>query len=142
MPDRLNDLLEASHEGITEFDFEGKKTPCIIFEEGRFDSILREVAGKPIHVETDLNILQDGLGHVFVEMSLVFSKGDFAEKILINANKHLGFFELLAETSILCISSPKASMGVDNVFMIQLPRRARIGGALNLIRDGLENRPN
>ncbi len=137
MSDELQSLLDRVHEGITIFDFDGKKTPCILFEEQKFDSILQRVAGQPLSVDTDLNILQDGLGHVFVEIILTFSKGGFVEKVLVNANESLDFFTLLAKTSIIALSSPKSQFGQDNVFMIQLPRPEKASDALEIIQNGL-----
>lgn len=138
MSDELNKLLEQVHDGITIFDFDGRPVPCIIFEEKKYDEILSKVAGKPLSVNTDLNILQDGLGHVFVEVMLTFSQGGIAEKILVNANKDLLFFESLAKTSMLAISSPKSSYGKDNVFMIQLPKPEKAEDALEIIKNGLK----
>lgn len=137
MPDDLDALLERTHDGITTFDFDGRQTPCIIFGEEEFDSIMQKVAGRALSIDTDLNILQDGLGHVFVEIVLAFSHGGFVEKILVNAGEHLGFFELLADTSILALSSPGSRFGRDSVFMIQLPRPERAANALDVIRRGL-----
>jgi hypothetical protein len=94
MSEELNNLLKQVHEGITIFDFDGKPVPCIIFEEKKYDEILSKVAGKALSINTDLNILQDGLGHVFVEIVLTFSEGGIEEKILINANKDILFFVL------------------------------------------------
>ena len=79
---------------------------------------LNKVAGKPLSVDTNLNILQDGLGHVFVEMLLTFSYGGINEKILINANENLEFFESLAENTMLPIASVSHP---EKIFMIQLP---------------------
>ena len=137
MSDELQKLLDQVHDGITILDFDGKPVPCIIFEEKKYDDILSKVSGKPLSVNTDLNILQDGLGHVFVEIILTFSEGGFVEKILINANKDISFFESLAKTSMLAISSPKASYGKDNVFMIQLPKQEKAEDALDIIKNGL-----
>ena len=69
----LNELLKNSHKDLSVEDFEGKNVPCIGFEGQKFDDMLNKVAGKPLSVDTNLNILQDGLGHVFVEMSLTLS---------------------------------------------------------------------
>ena len=66
--------------------------------------MLNKIAGKPLSVDTNLNILQDGLGHVFVEMLLTFSHGGINEKILVNANENLEFFESLA-SNIPCLLS-------------------------------------
>ncbi len=137
MSSELKKLLGEVHEGITIFDFDGKPVPCIIFEEKKYDDIISKVSGKALSIDTDLNILQDGLGHVFVEIVLTFSEGGFVEKILVNANTDILFFESLAQTTMLAISSPKSSYGKDNVFMIQLPRPDKARDALKIIKDGL-----
>ena len=138
MSEELKKLLQQVHEGITIFDFDGKPVPCIIFEEKKYDELLSKVAGRPLSINTDLNILQDGKGHVFVEIVLTFSQGEIEEKILINANKDIKFFESLAKTSMLALSSPKSSYGKDNVFMIQLPKPEKAEDALEIIRKGLK----
>jgi hypothetical protein len=138
MSEELRKLLQQVHEGITIFDFDGKPVPCIIFEEKKYDEILSKVAGKALSINTDLNILQDGVGHVFVEIALTFSQGGFVEKILVNANKDILFFESLAKTSMLALSSPKSSYGKDNVFMIQLPKPEKAEDALEIIERGLK----
>lgn len=139
MSDELEKLIAQSHEDVTIFDFEGNEVPCIILEEKKYDEILSKVAGKPLSINTDLNILQDGLGHVFVEIVLTFSEGGIVEKLMINANKHLIFFQSLAKTAMLALSSPKSNYGKDNVFMIQLPRPEKAEGALEIIEKGLQN---
>ena len=135
----MKKLLEQVHEGITTFDYNSTKIPCIILSEKRFDEMMQKVAGKPISVDTNLNILQDGLGHVFVEVLLTFSDGGINEKILLNANTSMEFFELLAKTSMLAISSPHSEIGKDNVFMIQLPRPEKATNALEIIKRGIES---
>ena len=137
MSEELKKLLDSSHEEITIFDFDGKLVPCIVLEEKKYDDILTKVAGKSLAIDTDLNILQDGLGHVFVEVVLSFSQADIQEKILINANKHLEFFQSLAKTTMLSLSSPKSTYGKDNVFMIQLPKPEKAHEALQIIENGL-----
>lgn len=138
MSEELKKLLQQVHQGITIFDFDGKPVPCIIFEEKKYDEILSKVAGKALSINTDLNILQDGMGHVFVEIVLTFSQGGIEEKILVNANKDILFFESLAKTSMLALSSPKSSCGKDNVFMIQLPKPEKAEDALEIIENGLK----
>lgn len=138
MPEELKKLLQQVHNGITIFDFDGKSVPCIILEERKYDELLSKVAGKSLSIDTDLNILQDGLGHVFVEVTFTFSQGGIVEKILINANKDILFFQSLAKTSMLAISSPKSSYGKDNVFMIQLPKPEKAEDALKIIERGLK----
>ena len=138
MADELEKLLEKVHSGISVFDFDGKPVPCIILEEKKYDELLSKIAGKPTSINTDLNILQDGLGHVFVEVLLTFSQGGIVEKILVNANKDLDFFQSLAKTSMLALSSPKSTYGKDNVFMIQLPKPEKAHDALEIIEKGLK----
>jgi len=138
MPEELKKLLQQVHNEITIFDFDGKSVPCIILEERKYDELLSKIAGKSLSIDTDLNILQDGKGHVFVEVTFTFSQGGIVEKILINANKDILFFQSLAKTSMLAISSPKSSYGKDNVFMIQLPKPEKAEDALRIIERGLK----
>ena len=135
--EELEKFLSERHKEVTLFDFEGKKVPCIVLDEKKFDNIMKNIAGKPVSVETNLNILQDGLGHVFVRITLQFSQGDIEEKFLIYANENVEFFEALAETTMLTLSSPNSQIGSTNVFMIQLPKPERAQNALEIIRKGL-----
>lgn len=137
MSDELKRFLDQAHQGITTFDFDGKETPCIEIDEKKYDEMLSKVAGQSLSINTDLNILQDGLGNAFVEVTLTFSVGNIVEKFLIDAKTHLGFFEALAKTSMLALSSPKSNYGKDNVFMIQLPRPEKAQDALDIIRNAL-----
>ena len=137
MSDELKRLLDSVHSGITVFNFDGKETPCIIIEEKKYDEMLSKIAGQSLSINTDLNILQDGLGNVFVEIVLTFSKGNIVEKFLVNAKTDLIFFESLAKTSMLALSSPKSHYGKDNVFMIQLPRPEKAQDALEIIQNAL-----
>ncbi len=134
----LNELLKNSHKDLSVEDFEGKNVPCIGFEGKKFDDMLSKVAGKPLSVDTNLNIKQDGLGHVFVEMSLTFSEGGINEKILINANENLEFFESLAKNTMLAIASVDHP---EKIFMIQLPKPEKTNEALEIIKNGLANTP-
>jgi len=137
MSEELKKFLEQVHPGITTFDFDGKETPCIELDEKKYDEMLSKVAGQSLSINTDLNILQDGLGNAFVEVTLTFSKGNIVEKFLVNAKTDLAFFEALAKTSMLALSSPKSNYGKDNVFMIQLPRPEKAQDALDIIQDAL-----
>ena len=134
----LNGFLKNSHKDLSVEDFEGKQVPCIGFEGRKFDDMLNKVAGKPLSVDTNLNILQDGLGHVFVEMLLTFSHGGINEKILVNANEHLEFFESLAKNTMLAIASVNHP---EKIFMIQLPKPEKTHEALEIIKTGLANKP-
>ena len=132
----LNEFLKNSHKDLSVEDFEGKKVPCIGFEGQKFDDMLNKVAGKSLSVDTNLNILQDGLGHVFVEMLLTFSHGGINEKILVNANEHLEFFESLAKNTMIAIASVNHP---EKIFMIQLPKPEKTYEALEIIKNGLAN---
>jgi len=132
----LNEFLKNSHKDLSVEDFEGKQVPCIGFEGQKFDDMLNKVAGKSLSVDTNLNILQDGLGHVFVEMLLTFSHGGINEKILVNANEHLEFFESLAKNTMLAIASVDHP---EKIFMIQLPKPEKTYEALEIIKNGLAN---
>jgi len=132
----LKELLKNSHKDLSVENFEGKQVPCIGFEGQKFDDMLNKVAGKPLSVDTNLNILQDGLGHVFVEMLLTFSHGGINEKILVNANEHLEFFESLAKNTMLAIASVDHP---EKIFMIQLPKPEKTYEALEIIKNGLAN---
>ena len=46
------------------------------------------------------------------------------------------FFELLAKTTMLALSSPP-EIGKENIFMIQLPRPEKAVNALEIIKKGL-----
>ena len=137
MSDELKKLLEQVHDGITTFNFDGKETPCIVIEEKKYDGLLSRVAGQSLSINTDLNILQDGLGNVFVEIVLSFSVGNLTEKFLVNAKEDVAFFESLANTSMLALSSPNSDYGKENVFMIQLPKPEKAHDALEIIKNAL-----
>ncbi len=130
----LDELLNNSHKDLSVEDFEGKRIPCIGFEGQKFYDMLNKVSGKPLSVDTNLNILQDGLGHVFVEILLTFSHGGINEKIIVNANENVEFFESLAENTMIAIASVDQP---EKIFMIQLPKPERTREALEIIRDGL-----
>ena len=134
----LDKLLSERHKDFNLFDLDGKKVQCIILDEKKFDEMMRKIAGRPVSVDTNLHILQDGLGHVFVNMELNFSQGGIQEKILLYANESLQFFEALADTSMLAFSSPHSQYGNSNVFMIRLPKAERTMNALEIIKKGLK----
>ena len=136
--DEITKLLEKVHNSITVFNYNSNNVPCIILTERRFSEIMNAIAGKPVSVDTNLNILQNGVGNVFVEVTLDFSDGDIHEKILLYANESLDFFESLAKTSMLALSSPHSQVGQENVFMIQLPRPEKATNALDVIKRGLK----
>jgi len=137
MSDELKRMQDQTHDGITTFDFEGKETPCIVIDGKKYGEIRAKIEGQPFSVNTDLNILQDGLGNVFVEVILTFSIGNISEKFLIDAKTELQFFDALAKTSMLVLNSPKSQYGKDNVIAIQLPRPEKAHDALEIIKTAL-----
>jgi hypothetical protein len=138
LDDEMKELMGRVHESITIFNYKDEKIPCIVLSEKRFSEILQKTAGKAISINTDLNILDNKQGNVFVEISLEFSEGDIHEKILLYANKSLEFFESLAKTSMIAISSPQSQVDGKNVFMIQLPKPEKAINALDLIKRGIK----
>ena len=137
--DELEKLLSKIHNDISIQDFDGKQIPCIEFTQERFDNIISCISGKPLSVDTNLNILQDGLGHVFVEILLTFSIGGLSEKVLVDASKNLDFFYVLSQNGILSIASKDTP---EKVFMIQLPKPEKVQDALRIINDGLSKSTN
>ena len=139
--EEMKQMLERTHNDIDIFDFNGKNIPRIMLPDRRFDEIMAKIHGKPISVNTNLNILHDGLGHVFVEVSLDFSYGDIHEEFLIYANEYLEFFESLADTTMIALSPPQHSeVNQDKIFMVQLPKPERAINALDIIKNGLQKK--
>ena len=119
----MEKLLERVYKDIDIFDFNGQDVPRIILTDRKFDDIMSRIQGKPVSVNTNLNILQDGLGHVFVEILLEFSHGEIHEEFLIYANESIEFFESLASTTMFALSPPNYSeVNQDKIFMVQLPK--------------------
>jgi len=139
--EEMKQMLERTHKDLDIFDIDGKNVPRIMLSDRRFDEIMAKIYGKPVSVNTNLNILQDGIGHVFVEVSLDFSYGDIHEEFLIYANEYLEFFESLADTTMLALSPPQHSeVNQDKIFMVQLPKPERAINALDIIKNGLRKK--
>jgi len=139
----MEKLLERVHNDIDTFDFNGKNVPRIILTDRKFDDLMSKIQGKPISVNTNLNILQDGLGHVFVEITLDFSYGEIHEEFLVYANESLEFFESLANTTMFALSPPNYSeVNQDKIFMVQLPKPEKAIEAIDIIKNGLRKKSN
>ena len=137
----MEKLLERVHKDIDTFDFNGQSVPRIILTDRRFDDIMSKIQGKPVSVNTNLNILQDGLGHVFVEILLDFSYGEIHEEFLIYANESIEFFESLAKTTMFALSPPNYSeVNQDKIFMVQLPKPEKALEAIDIINNGLSKK--
>ena len=139
----MEKLLERVHNDIDIFDFNGKNVPRIILTDRKFDDLMSKIQGKPVSVNTNLNILQDGLGHVFVEITLDFSYGEIHEEFLVYANESLEFFESLVNTTMFALSPPNYSeVNQDKIFMVQLPKPERAIEAIDIIKNGLRKKTN
>ena len=137
----MEQLLERVYKDIDIFDFNGKSVPRIILTDRKFDDMMSKIQGKAVSVNTNLNILQDGLGHVFVEIMLDFSYGEIHEEFLIYANESLEFFESLASTTMFALSPPSYSeVNQDKVFMVQLPKPEKAIEAIEIIQNGLSKK--
>ena len=137
----MEKLLERVYKDIDTFDFNGQNVPRIILTDRRFDDIMSKIQGKPVSVNTNLNILQDGLGHVFVEIMLDFSDGEIHEEFLIYANESIEFFESLAKTTMFALSPPNYSeVNQDKIFMVQLPKPEKALEAIDIINSGLSKK--
>ena len=137
----MEKLLERVYKDIDIFDFNGQSVPRIILTDRKFDDIMSRIQGKPVSVNTNLNILQDGLGHVFVEIMLDFSHGEIHEEFLIYANESIEFFESLAKTTMFALSPPNYSeVNQDKIFMVQLPKPEKALEAIDIIKNGLSKK--
>ena len=137
----MEKLLERVYKDIDIFDFNGQSVPRIILTDRRFDEIMSEIEGKQVSVNTNLNILQDGLGHVFVEIMLDFSHGEIHEEFLIYANESIEFFESLAKTTMFALSPPNYSeVNQDKIFMVQLPKPEKAIEAIDIIKNGISKK--
>ena len=137
----MEKLLERVYKDTDIFDFNGQSVPRIILTDRRFDEIMSKIHGKPVSVNTNLNILQDGLGHVFVEIMLDFSHGEIHEEFLIYANESIEFFESLAKTTMFALSPPNYSeVNQDKIFMVQLPKPEKAIEAIDIIKNGISKK--
>ena len=137
----MEQLLERVYKDIDIFDFNGQDVPRIILDDRKFDDIMSKIQGKPVSVDTNLNILQDGSGHVFVEIVLDFSYGEIHEEFLIYANESISFFESLSKTTMFALSPPNYSeVNQDKIFMVQLPKPEKAIEAIDIIKNGLSQK--
>ena len=139
--EEMEKLLERVYKDIDIFDFNGQDVPRIILNDRKFDDIMSRIQGRPVSVNTNLNILQDGLGHVFVEILLDFSSVEIHEEFLIYANESIEFFESLAKTTMFALSPPNYSeVNQDKIFMVQLPKPEKALEAIDIINNGLSKK--
>lgn len=139
VPDGMDEMVAKAHGDLGTFDMDGTDVPLILFDAARFHDVMgwyRTSAdmGRGSSIKTDLNIMQDYVGHVFVETVLTFSTGEIL-KVLINANQNLKFFKDLASSGVLALG--QSDGGAEGFFMIQLPQLQKAQDALKMIEDGL-----
>ena len=136
MTNELERLLAEVHDEISVFEFDGKNVPCIIIKTNEYRQMISDIAGVALSIDTDLNILHDGLGNVFTRIVFTFSKGGIIKEYLVDAKRNLDFFETLAKTSMLALCTNPRDME-NNIFMIQLPRQDKIQDVLEIIHKAL-----
>jgi hypothetical protein len=131
----FEDLMRSVHkDGITLFEYDQMKIPCILLKNERFGEISKAFYGKPLVVDSNLNVLHDDRKNVFVEIVLSFSAVGIEEKVLLYANDSLEFFQHLAETGIIGLAPISFSGTEANILMVQLPRKEAVEDALEIIQ--------
>lgn len=139
VPHSFDDLLNSVHkEGVTLFDYNDMKVPCIVLKNQRFFEIAKAFYGKPLVVDSTLNVLHDDRKHVFVEIDLKFSTVGMEEQILLYANENLEFFEHLAQSAIIALVPESVESTEANILMVQLPRKDAIEKAVEMIKSYLK----
>ncbi len=139
LPVSFDDLLNSVHkEGVTLFDYNNMKIPCIVLKNERFYEISRAFYGKPLAVDSTLNVLHDDRKHVFVEIDLQFSTVGMEEQVLLYANENLEFFEHLAHSAIIALVPESVESTDANILMVQLPRKDTIEKAVEMITSYLK----
>lgn len=130
-------LLAMSHDNLGTVSMKEDTVPVIIFDGAEFENLEgwnREASGKQgiTTIMTDLNILRDFKGNVFVEVMLSL-EDDKTLKVLISANRHLSFFKALASSGMLALGTE----GCERLITIQLPQPHKAKDALDIIEAGL-----
>ena len=136
-------MLAMSHDKLGSIPMMGNTVPVIIFDRDEFNNLairnrgvsgMDEEPGKQgtITIMTNMNILRDFKGNVFVEVILDFEDGKTL-KVLISANRHLSFFKNLASSGMLALATEE----YESVITIQLPQQDKAEEALDIIEAGL-----
>lgn len=137
--------------------------PCITVDERRYARLADAIKGRAVSIDTNLNIFHDDARRVFVEIVLDVPinsaagdgdggarycdgsasdtvdgsarAGTMQERFILNARRHLPFFEALARSSMIAFDAASHhGRESDSVVMIQLPNPGRIEHALDIIR--------
>lgn len=147
--DEMKKYLALCHEdlGTTEMgstvESQGIMVPLIRLEPGFYDFIQQTKnqisKGHGVLIDCNLNVRYNDLGDVFVEVLLQSEAVSEPStiQVLIHANRHLDFFELLAETGVLSVVSPENK---GEFLLIQLPHKEKAVIALDIIKETLLRR--
>jgi len=123
-----------------------QSVPCIMLDDSVYDWFVQRFSARHNIADITLNVFDDMCGHVFVEIKLEFpattdDRDDAGvEVFMIDARRHVKFFEDMVASSMLAFNRLKQKMlsSTDgNMVMIQLPSRERNEYALELIHKGL-----
>jgi hypothetical protein len=136
----LQDFFENLHkEGTGLLDYNGNKVPCIFIDSKKYDDIICNTYGKKLAIDTLLNIFHDGT-HVFVDIQLKFLDSNMEEYFLVFANNMLEFFEALSKTGLIAIAPQREySRGVQNIFVIQIPKIESAENAFKIIKSNAKS---
>ena len=138
VPDNMKDLQAACHSNLGMYNSEQGMVPIIRLDDAKYRNAMEWylISMERLHgssINTNMNILRDFMGNVFVVMVFTFANGKMMD-VIINANENLEFFKKLADTGVLALGHSNG--GVD-VIMIQLPQPRKAEDALRMIEEGL-----
>jgi hypothetical protein len=125
-------------EGATLIEFSGTKVPCILMSPKKYEQLLHNVYDRKVRADTLLDIFYDGKD-VFVDVQVKLHETEFEQNFLLYANDMVEFFEALAESGMISLSSDSQNQpSSQNLFMIQLPKRDAAERALEIIKANLK----
>ena len=125
-------------EGATLIEFSGTKVPCILMSPKKYEQLLYNVYDRKVRADTLLDIFYDGKD-VFVDVQVKLHETEFEQNFLLYANDMVEFFEALAESGMISLSSDSQNQpSSQNLFMIQLPKRDAAERALEIIKANLK----
>ena len=142
--EELDSYRDQSHRHFTAIQMGDLTVPVIQVDASRYKTIMSlyhgavnpDNVGRPNVIYSDLNILSDGLGHVFGQLILTFSNGK-TEQFLIDASTNLDFFEQMATSMLFAIAPIDTPATQHDIIAIQLPKRKSAEDALFKIQRGL-----
>lgn len=102
-PRSMAQLRSEVHRGFSYTEVGGRRVPCILVDRPAYDLISGAARGGLVRVGADADVIDDGMGHVFVELELNMP-GRGQKKFLADASASIGFFELFAESTMLFVA--------------------------------------